>query len=265
MTVRTASRMDEGRYVLITGASSGIGAELAWLYAARGRPLVLWGRNAERLESVATRARSHGVAVHTRLLDVADGAAAIAALREDDVSHPVDIAILAAGLGDMRRGDDVVERAEDVLRLGLVNYATPSAMAAAAAECMVPRGRGHIVLIGSVAAFHALPFAAAYSGSKAGLKRFAEAQQMALAPLGVGVTLVSPGFVDTPMSRRVVGAKPFLQTAPMAARRIARAVDRDRPHLVFPFLFSVLRLVDTLMPWPLKRRILSAIRADQSG
>ncbi|GAB6968101.1 SDR family NAD(P)-dependent oxidoreductase [Komagataeibacter kakiaceti JCM 25156] len=264
MTGKLGSRTDEGAYVLITGASSGIGAELALLYAARGRPLVLWGRDVARLEDVAARARGFGVDVHTRVLDLMDGAAAVAALREDDDSHPLGIAILAAGLGDMRRGQDVVERAEDVLRLGLVNYATPSAMAAAAAERMVPRGRGHIVLIGSVAAFHALPFAAAYSGSKAGIKRFAEAQQMALAPLGVGVTLVSPGFVDTPMSRRVVGAKPFLQTAPAAARRIVRAVERGRPHLVFPFVFSVLRLVDTLVPWPLKRRILSAIKADQT-
>lgn len=263
MTGKVASRMDEGGYVLITGASSGIGAELAALYAARGRPLVLWGRDAARLENVAGHARSRGVKVHTRVLDLMDGAAAIAALREDDDSYPLDIAILAAGLGDMRRGNDVVERAEDVLRLGLVNYATPSAMAAAAAECMVKRGHGHIVLIGSVAAFHALPFAAAYSGSKAGIKRFAEAQQMALAPLGIGVTLVSPGFVDTPMSRRVVGAKPFMQSAPAAARRIADAVDRNRPHLVFPFVFSVLRLIDTLVPWPFKRRILSAIKADQ--
>ncbi|PYD80971.1 SDR family NAD(P)-dependent oxidoreductase [Komagataeibacter sucrofermentans] len=264
MTVSSASRTDEGRYVLITGASSGIGAELAWLYAAQGRPLVLWGRDAGRLDAVAARARGHGVAVQTRVLDLADGAAAIAALRADDAAHPIGIAILAAGLGDMRRGDEVVEKAEDVLRLGLVNYATPSAMAAAAAECMVPRGRGHIVMLGSVAAFHALPFAAAYSGSKAGLKRFAEAQQMALAPLGIGVTLVSPGFVDTPMSRRVVGAKPFLQSAPSAAHRIARAVARNQPHLVFPFVFSVLRLVDTLVPWPLKRRILAAIKADQT-
>lgn len=238
MTGKLGSRTDEGAYVLITGASSGIGAELAWLYAARGRPLVLWGRDVARLEDVAVRARAFGVDVHTRVLDLMDGAAAVAALREDDDSHPLGIAILAAGLGDMRRGQDVVERAEDVLRLGLVNYATPSAMAAAAAERMVPRGRGHIVLIGSVAAFHALPFAAAYSGSKAGIKRFAEAQQMALAPLGVGVTLVSPGFVDTPMSRRVVGAKPFLQTAPAAARRIARAVDRGGRILSFRSCFQ---------------------------
>lgn len=101
---------------------------------------MLWGRNAERLENVAARARSYGVSVHTRVLDLSDGAAAIAALREDDDSHPLDIAILAAGLGDMRRGRDVVERAEDVLRLGLVNYATPSAMAAAAAERMARAG-----------------------------------------------------------------------------------------------------------------------------
>ena len=250
-------------WALITGASGGIGAELARLYARRGWNLVLWGRDATRLEAIARDCRQCGADVTTRALDLQDGRAAIAAYREDDAATPIDLAILAAGLGDMKTPDEVTEKAEMVLELGLVNYATPSAMAAAAAEAMVRRGRGHIVLVGSVAAFHAIPFAAAYSGSKAGLKRFSESLHMALAPHGVGVTLVSPGFVDTAMSRRVVGFKAFLQTPASAARQIAHAVERGQAHLVFPFLFSILRLVDVIVPWPLKRWILSRLKAGQ--
>ncbi|MBV1834175.1 SDR family NAD(P)-dependent oxidoreductase [Novacetimonas pomaceti] len=264
MEVRPGQNMNgTPAWALITGASGGIGAELARLYARRGWNLLLWGRDEGRLEAVARDCRRYGGDVRIRALDLQDGHAAIASYREDDARTPIDLAILAAGLGDMKTADDVTEKAETVLELGLVNYATPSAMAAAAAEAMVRRGRGHIVLVGSVAAFHAIPFAAAYSGSKAGLKRFAESLHMALSPHGVGVTLVSPGFVDTAMSRRVVGFKPFLQTAPSAARQIARAVERNRAHVVFPFLFSILRLVDVIVPWPFKRWILSRLKAGQ--
>jgi short-subunit dehydrogenase len=250
--------------VLVTGASSGIGAELARFYARSGRILILWGRDAARLERVARECRALGAVAQVRVLDLTDGHAAIAAFRQDDTDHPVDLLILAAGLGDMRQQTERTERAETVLELGLVNYATPAALATAGAERMVARQRGHIVLLGSVAAFHALPFAAGYSGSKAGLLRFSEALGNGLAEYGVGVTLVSPGFVDTPMSRRVSSAKPFLQTAPQAARLIARAVEKERPHLIFPRLFAGLRVLDIIMPRPIRDAIMRRLKASQA-
>ncbi|GBQ82923.1 oxidoreductase [Gluconacetobacter johannae DSM 13595] len=263
-----ARRNGETRFdpttVLVTGASSGIGAELARFYARSGRMLVLWGRDAHRLEQVARDCRALGAGVRTRVLDLRDGGGAIAAFRADDDRHPVDLLVLAAGLGDMRQNAARTEDAETVLELGLVNYATPSALATAGAERMVARGVGHIAMLGSVAAFHALPFAPAYSGSKAGLMRFAEALRNGLSEYGVGVTLVSPGFVDTPMSRRVSSAKPFLQTAPASARLIARAIEENRAHLVFPRLFSVLRFLDIVMPRPIRDGILRRLKADQA-
>lgn len=250
--------------VLITGASSGIGAELARFYARSGRRLVLWGRDPARLEQVARDCRTMGATVATRELNLADGAAAIVAFREDDDAHPVDLLILAAGLGDMRQKAALTERAETVLELGLVNFATPAALATAGAERMVPRRRGHIVLLGSVAAFHALPFAPGYSGSKAGLLRFAEALRNGLLGHGVGVTLVSPGFVDTPMSRRVRSTKPFLQSAPQAARLIARAVEEERPHLIFPRIFAGLRVLDIVLPRRIRDFVLRRLKAEQA-
>ncbi|MBX9885241.1 MAG: SDR family NAD(P)-dependent oxidoreductase, partial [Novosphingobium sp.] len=113
--------------------------------------------------------------------------------------------------------------------------------------------------IGSAAAFHALPFGAGYSGSKAGLARFAEALRIALQPHGVTVTLASPGFVNTAAARRVPGPKPGMLTAEAAAARIVAASERGVGHLVLPRRFLILRLLDRLMPGFLRDRLLRAL------
>jgi len=94
---------------------------------------------------------------------------------------------------------------------------------------MAARQAGSLVLIGSAAAFHALPFAAAYASSKAGLARFAEALRIALQPHGVKVTLVSPGFVDTAAARQVPGPKPGMLPPAVVAARIVAAGERGEP------------------------------------
>ncbi|NHO54322.1 SDR family NAD(P)-dependent oxidoreductase [Acetobacter estunensis] len=249
--------------VLITGASGGIGHELAVRYARPGCTLILWGRDKSRLQATAAACEARGARTHLRALDLSDGEAAITAFREDDTSTPFDTVILCAGLSDMKRQADRTERAEDVLRLALVNYATPAALTMAAAERMQARNGGAICLIGSVAAFHDLPFAAGYGGSKAGLARFASSARIALAPLGVRVTLVAPGFVDTPMSQRIIGPRPFLVSPARAARHIMAAIARNQGECVFPWPFRVLRLIDRLTPRPLRDRIMARIDADQ--
>ncbi|MFT8720215.1 SDR family NAD(P)-dependent oxidoreductase [Acetobacter sp.] len=249
--------------VLITGASGGIGQSLALHYAEPGRTLVLWGRNVQRLEDTARLCRDRGAHVVTREIDLADGKASLAALRTDDGTVPLQTVILCAGLSDMKKVSEKVEQAEMVLELGLVNYATPAALTMAAAERMQARGGGAIALIGSVAAFHDLPFAAGYGGSKAGLARFASSARIALAPLGVHVSLIAPGFVDTAMSQRIVGPRPFLVTPDQAARHIIAAIAKDRAEVIFPWPFRVLRLIDRLTPRPLREAIMSRVNADQ--
>ncbi len=125
-------------------------------------------------------------------IDLADAAAAVAALVAADRHTPIAQAWLVAGQGDTTPPAAIIEPAEQVARLFTVNSAAPAALAAALADRMAQRGHGRIVLIGSAAAFHALPFAAAYAGSKAGLARFADALRVAVAPAGVTVSLVSP-------------------------------------------------------------------------
>ncbi len=146
-----------------------------------------------------------------------------------------------------------------VARLGVVNFVSPAALAAELAARMAIRGHGRIVFIGSAAAFHALPFATAYAASKAGLARFADALRINVAPHGVAVTLVSPGFIDTAAARRVPGPKPLAITARDAAARIMRATAGRKAHLVTPWPFAMLRWVDRALPRLLRDSLLRAL------
>ncbi len=245
--------------ILITGASGGLGGALARHYAAPGTYLCLWGRDIARLEAIAQDCRAAGAEVSIRSLDLADVSAALLALREEDAEHPFDIAVFSSGRGDVRAPEDLVEAAEQVAELGTINFTAPAAMAAALADRMAGRGRGQIVMIGSAAAFHALPFAAAYSGTKAGLARFADALRLSVRRYGVTVTLVSPGFIDTAAGRKVPGPKPMLMRPEAVAARIAKAAAAGKAHLVLPWPFILLRWLDRLLPGPLRDRVLAGL------
>ena len=245
--------------ILITGASSGLGAALALHYAAPGRTLLLWGRDRQRLDAVATRCREVGAGVAIRSLDLSDSAAAIDAIEQDDDAGAIDLALFVAGMGDTRAPGDLVEDAAQVARLGLVNFVAATALAAAIGNRMARRGEGRIVLVGSAAGFHALPFAAAYAGSKAGIARFAQALRLAVKQHGVSVTLVSPGFIDTASGRKAPGSRPFALPSSDAAARIAKAAARGQAHAIFPWPFVAMRWVDRLLPRALRDRVLLAL------
>lgn len=245
--------------ILITGASGGLGRALAMHYAGPGRRLILWGRDPDRLAATARMCRAAGADATIRSVDQADIPAALAHLADEQAAGPIGLALLVAGLGNIRAADDLVEDATQVARTGLVNFVATAALAAALARTMATRGAGRIVLVGSAAAFHALPFAPAYAGSKAGLARFAEALRIEVRRHGVGVTLVSPGFIDTALDRTVPDKRPFVISAAQAAARIAAAVDRGSAHAIFPWPFVVLRWVDRLLPRPLRDRLLGSL------
>ncbi|GBQ68945.1 oxidoreductase [Ameyamaea chiangmaiensis NBRC 103196] len=265
----TSGKLDPrfGR-ILITGASGGIGSALAVAMAQPGRTLVLWGRDMARLAQAAAECRARGATVVTRALDLRDGPAALEAVRGDDAGPAegggIDLAVLGAGVSDIRNPEEVIESPQTVFDTAVVNFATPAALATELAGRMAGRGGGHIVLIGSVAGFHDLPFATAYSGSKAGLARFAHALRLSIASRGVGVTLVAPGFVDTAMSRRLIGPRPFLVTSAKAARLIMRAVGDNRAEVVFPPVFRILNVIGTFLPRGARDTIMRRLKSRQT-
>ncbi|QCE34041.1 SDR family NAD(P)-dependent oxidoreductase [Acetobacteraceae bacterium] len=246
-----------GRHILITGGSSGIGAELARQYAEPGVAITLWGRNRRRLSQIADEVRAKGSLVFTRQIDLADSGKAIEAFAEADDELPVDVAILAAGLSHLRSAGKLIESAESALAMAQVNFTTPVVMACEAAERMGRRRKGAIAFIGSVASFHDLPQASVYSGTKAGIGRFSTALAAAMSPHNVSVTLIIPGFIDTPMSQRLKGVgRPFMLTVEKASAKIKRAIEERKLTLMFPWPFHVARILDAHFPRPLVHKFL---------
>ncbi len=132
-----------------------------------------------------------------------------------------------------------------------------SAIAAAMAR---PRRSGrHRQLVGSIAESFPLPMAPSYAATKAGLRMFAQSLDMRMARHGVAVTLVSPGFIDTPMSRQVTEPKPFLMDADTAARIIARGIARRARTIVVPWQLRCCAPSTALLPRAVLRRVLSRV------
>lgn len=249
-----------GLSVLVLGASGELGGAIARFHAARGAHLRLWGRDERKLESVAQACLDAGASSTTsRSVDLQDTDVALTGLQTDDHATPFDIAIIASGLGDIREPGHAFEDADAVRMLGLVNFVTPAAIATELASRMAGRGGGKIVLIGSAAAFHPLPFATAYASSKAGLARFADALRINARPHGVTVTLVAPGFIDTAAARRVPGPKPFMLSPAIAAARIAVATDRGLARVVMPWPFALLRFIERALPRALSDPLLRSL------
>ena len=244
-------------HVAVIGASGELGQALARALARDGARLSLWGRDPGRLAAIATDCLALGAtAAETIETDLTEAAPAIERLEAVDRMHPLDMVIFAQGLGDVRPVGAVIDDPATVERLVRVNFLAPAAMAAALAEAMARRRRGRIVFVGSAAAFHALPFAASYASSKAGLARFAEALHIAMEPYGVAVRLTSPGFIDTAAGRRTSGPKPLLMTADKAATAVLRAARGRHFHSMLPWPFRLVRLLDRLIPRAVRGHLL---------
>jgi short-subunit dehydrogenase len=248
------------RVVVITGASSGLGAALALSYAGPQVVLGLVARNRERLEATASACCAAGAVVESGAVDVTDGEALAAWLERFDRTYKVELLVANAGTSAGPDPDSVGEPAAvtrqqiEVNLLGAVNAIAPLAPA------MCARGRGRIAAIASVAAFRGLPYSPGYCASKAGLRAYAEALRPRLAPHGVGVTVVCPGFFTSPMTERWEGPTPFLASGEHAARRVKQGIDNGRARVDFPLpLVLGMRFCD-LAPAAVGDRILRGFR-----
>ena len=237
--------------VAITGAGSGIGAALARLYAGRGWTLFLAGRTRECLEETAADCHAAGADAHIAVVDVRERQAV-----QDWIegTGAVDLLIVNAGIFAGRPAREVFETpeiAEDVIRTNLIGAINCAGLMA---PLMVARGRGHIALVSSLAAYAPSADAQGYSASKAGLTAYGEALREDLAPRGVRVSLIHPGHVRTAQTDQQQGPVPLILPAEDAARRIVRALDAGR-SAAFPWPAWLAVRAMALLPWRLRARL----------
>ncbi|MBD2841055.1 SDR family NAD(P)-dependent oxidoreductase [Erythrobacter rubeus] len=247
--------------ILLTGASGELGSALALHHARPGTSLTLWGRDLSKLRSITSKVDERGADARSFSHDLMDIEGAVEAVIEQDRRATFDLAYLAAGIGDTRGSGELVEDPSTVHRTAQVNFTAPASMAAALARRMAERGGGRIVLIGSAAGHHSLPFAAAYSGSKAGLAKFSDALRVAVEPHGVIVTLAAPGFLDTAAARANSDKRPMELSVDEAARRIANAAEKGKRHYVTPWPFVLLKALDPMLPSGLRDRLLRSLES----
>lgn len=216
----------------VSGASSGIGAELARQLAARGDDVALAARRVQRLEALADDLRPLGVTATVHGLDVTDAAAVDRQIRAADAAHDgLDVVVVNAGVGGGARvGHD---RHEDNRHLLEVNLLGALAQTETALQLFRPRDAGQVVLMSSVAGLRALPGTmATYSASKAALRSLGRSLQADLAGSGVIVTILLPGYITSEMTEDVPEAIKTA-TAP-AVTSIIEAVDDRRAEAYIP-------------------------------
>lgn len=207
---------------VVTGASSGLGLEIARELAARGWQLVVSARTASRLEALRDELRqAHGVEVVVAPHDLAT-AAGVAALvaRVEALSDPVDLLVANAGFGLYGPYLETDARAEtEMLRL---NMAAPVALVRAFLPAMVARGRGRLLIVGSLGAYLPGPFTAVYYATRAFVVSYAEALAQEFAGSGVTVTALCPGPMSTGFQKRA-GIRPgTIEVGSLSAARVAR-------------------------------------------
>ncbi len=184
---------------LITGASAGIGAELARVFAAHGHDLVLVARSADKLEALATElGNAHGVETRVIPLDLARrGAPAELVATLHDAGVEIDILVNNAGVIEVGRFPAIAT--DRMLQLLDLNAGALTALTSVLLPDMVARGRGRILNVASIAAFQPVPSMAVYAATKAYVLSLTEALSEELRGTGVTLTALCPGLTDTDM------------------------------------------------------------------
>jgi short-subunit dehydrogenase len=243
-------------HIMITGASSGLGAALARAHAAPDVMLTLCGRDTGRLDAVAAECRSRGAIAQCVAFDLRNAGELEGRVEAFDSTAPIDLAFLNAGVAGTIPAHQAAESASHAFEICAVNFTAVVVLANALANRMVTRRRGRIVMVGSIGESFPLPIGPTYCGSKAGLKMFTAALGLRLKRHGVIVTLVSPGFIDTPMSQEYDGSKPFMLTADACAAIVKRKLEAGATRVVIPWQLGLIRLVLSVLPGAITRMVM---------
>lgn len=232
-----------GRRVWLVGASSGIGAAVAHALHAQGAQVLVSARSAEALERFV---HDHPGA-QAWPLDVTDEAAVARTARALLGQGPIDLVVYCAGHYHGMRATAL--DLPDLKRHLDINYLGALHVVHALMPALLARGSGHISLISSVAGFRGLPKSLAYGPTKAALTHLAETLYLDLAPRGLGVSVVHPGFVQTPLTAQNDFTMPALITPDQAAAAMLDGWARGRFDIHFPKRFTRAMKLLRLLPY----------------
>ena len=242
----------QGKTAWIVGGSSGIGRATALALLARGARVAVSARNADALEALAAPHNEAGRPPRVIVLpmDVRDATAVAAAhARLLEAAGAIDFVLHNAATYDALRADAFA--LDTMLAHQQVNYVGALHVLAAVLPGFVARGAGHVAITGSVAGFRGLPKSLAYGPTKAALANLAEVLYVDLHARGIGVSLVQPGFVDTPLTAKNDFRMPALITPTAAAEAMLAGWAHGDFEIHFPRRFTFWMKLMRLLPYRL--------------
>lgn len=237
--------------ILITGASSGIGAALARHYSTPENHLILLARDKTRLQEL-----QNSLSCKSEIIDV-DVCDFEALQKKIEDIGSVDMAILNAGISIGHSLE--VTPFDDFKRLYETNLLSYHAILEPLLPKFKEQGSGTIVFISSLASIITMPSSVAYSSSKRALNAYAEGVRYKYKPYGIDVINILPGFIDTPLTQKNGFSMPFLMTLEEGSRRIAKAIEKKKRIYAFPLRFYMLIKAIDMLPHSLKERLISKI------
>ncbi len=238
--------------VFITGGTSGIGLELAKKYLAQGWKVGVCGRDKTKFNENFTRDYQN---LYFYPVDVADREALRKAIHE--FSKPTGLALLIASAGISYPQKTKVPDFERTYKMVHVNLLGVMYAFEAAMEIMIPQGSGHLVAISSLAGYNGFPGISGYSATKSAVMKFCESLSLDLAHLHINITCVCPGFVDTPLTQKNHHPMPFLVKVDKAANIIVKGIKKKKRVINFPFIFSLIVRILSIMPRWMFQKVMS--------
>ena len=233
--------------VFITGASSGIGEALAYVYASEGAVLALSARRTDRLGQVADRCRELGGQPHIYTLDVTDQSACqLTAKQFIETAEGIDTVIANAGVGGkdkLTSGDP--EHINQILRiniLGVTNTVIPFL------PTMKEQKSGQVVIISSIAGTRGLIGHGGYSASKAALRVMADSWEYTLRRYSISTTTIYPGWIETEMTANIKNKMWFLMDADTAAKKIIGTINKGKRSYILPWQWNIIVPIMRIIP-----------------
>ena len=245
--------------ILITGASSGLGAEMARQFAARGHDLALCARRTENLESLREeiRAAHPDVRVEVRALDVTDDDQVFAVFRAFKADFgTIDRVIVNAGLG---KGAPLGTGRYDANReTAMTNFVAALAQTEAAMEIFREQNAGHLVMISSMSAVRGMPKTlTTYAATKAAVAHLAEGLRVELHGKPIKVTVLYPGYIRSEMNEKVAQSTPMMTSTEKGVRAMVAAIEKEKDTAYVPPLpWAPLSVVMRHAPIPVLKKLI---------